>query len=250
MVKFSILQLDFKYKHLRQFSYCANLRAEDKDFDLSDQKNKHKATSNENTQEQGQDLYISREDRRKELIELLGEYTQTIEEILDEEFGQEYNYEIDSDEENDIANRRNRYDNYTPEQKIALDRAKEEYINIISTLDGNSILSDKLRDISKQSSTALDEIGENPKNTDAISKADLLGDLFEIYKYGPDKFDADRGLNEYQNKLDENKKKDPDDPEDPDLGGGSVSSSSSDIGEGPSGTSDNTGSSAQKDYLS
>src|ERR1700675_531037 len=197
MMRFSMLQLDSKYKHLRQFSYCPILRVEDKDLDLSDKKNKHKATPNENTQEQEQDLYISREDRRKELVELLGEYTQTVEEILDEEFGQEYNYEIDSDEENDIANRRNRYDNYTPEQKIALDRAKEEYINIINTLDGNSTLSDKLKDISKQSSTALDEIGENPQNTDAFSKADLLGDLFEIYKYGPDKFGADRGLNEY-----------------------------------------------------
>jgi hypothetical protein len=207
---------------------------------------------------------MPRHERYKELIEQLGpESEDIINEILFEEYDlpqlSTYDYkdgEQDSmlsgnsyDKEKEIENRRNRYDNYTYDEKLALEKAKQEYNNIINTPDGEYILSNKLKDISIESTIALDELGKDPDNIKTERKADLLGDLFEIYKYGSEKFDADRRLNEYEQILDENNKKNKDkESDDPDKSGG-IGPSSYDAGEGPSSSSGNASSSRQRDSL-
>jgi hypothetical protein len=235
-----------KNTHFRQFSSSIIYMVEDQDLDLSDQKNKHKASETENkpAQELLESGFTARWERGKQLYDMLGPGSEyTIQQILYDEFGPEgpepeYDYIPEPNEGAEIANRRNRFDNYTPEQQTMLEKAKEEYNNIINDPDSEKLLSDKMKDISLETSATLEEINENPLNNDAYIKADLLGDLFEVYKYGSDKFDADRGLNEYEHKLDKDNKKDSNDSDSSEKGGGSnIGPSNPDIGEGPSNSS-------------
>ena len=260
-----IKHYDFCFSHSfskRGFSTSIPLRVRDEDLDLSDKKNKQKATE---PQQEGE-VYtqIPRHERYKELIEQLGpESEDIINEILFEEYDlpqlSTYGYKDDEhdsllsgdsyDREKEIENRRNRYDNYTFDEKLALEKAKQEYNNIISIPGGEDILSNKLKDISIESTIALDELGKDPNNINTEHKADLLGDLFEIYKYGPEKFDADRRLNEYEQILDENNKKNKDkESDDPDKSDG-IGPTSYGAGEDPSSSSGNASSSRQRDSL-
>jgi hypothetical protein len=248
-------------KNTRKFSSSTIFKVEDKDLDLSDKKNKQKATEPEQEQDYLSSHITTREERHKQLIETFGEDSEAlVEQILYEEFdiyqqgsdisGDSYDQEF---EEKEIENRRNRYFNYTYEQKAALENAKQEYYDTVSTPGAESIISNKLKDISIESSIALSDLEKNPLDTEALRKADLLGDLFEIYKYGPEKFDSDRRLNEFESISNENKNtkkdKNSDDPDGSDSGIGGVSSSNYNAGEGPSGTSGNFSSSGQRDLL-
>ena len=219
----------------------------DQDINTSKEKGKQKANVGEiQNIDNSFDKLI--QDRREVLTEQLGEESyELIESIIQEEFGDmsqegtisymETGIVTDFYEDDDeIAQRRKRYDSFSKGEKLLLDKAKVEADSIMNNSgneeEARKKLNDKSNEISQENYDSLDDY-----SPEAVEKRKFLGDLFEVYKYGPNKFDRDRGLNVGEkNKQPKNDDDDPENPQGPSIGGNDTGSNE---GAGPSNSSSN-----------